>query len=538
VDLQENHGRVVSRCLIQDVADAVAAVALVKEEDWSDTLPKFDEPPATVAISLDGTCTLKCEDGWREAMVGTLAFYDRDGERQHTVYLATTPEYGKAKVLSHLGAEIGRAKTKCPDAHDVGIADGASGNWEFLGRHTDVQVVDYWHAAYLGKAALPKSWRLGSKPNLTQMHHDARTRVSPELIEAKLLKSIEALKSLTAGTSGEGYKVMVHNLPDKPNDITDDGDFHYAVLTPRAASTSGNPSAEARRFLDETTGPDRPRVYRNAVVLAVPSREGLEVARTRIRDYLGWEEVQSQLKGHEVDLIRQETLVANLGAARKKVPEAVQQAYNIVVTVSEANEVQAFKLTLDTTRPLFDQIKSDARSRIQETAVSYEALLPEGPYDLWRSGETSRRVKDPVGAFAQFPHLPKMLNRQAILDTLIQGCREGQFVLRITRPDRSYRTIWRATPDDADLKNTTMEVVLPESAELSGIEPGLLAPGVLPDLWKGEDVTVAEVRAYFSGGKVVKVARQGYDEAITIPKAPRRSWTARSPGRSKRASSG
>lgn len=155
VDLQENHGRVVSRCLIQDVADAVAAAALAKEEDWSYSLPKFEAPPATVAISLDGTCTLMCEDGWREAMVGTLAFYDPEGERQHTAYLAATPEYGKARFLGHLEAEIGRARAKCPDAHYVGIADGAKGNWEFLGRHTDVQVTDFWHAAeYLGKAAV------------------------------------------------------------------------------------------------------------------------------------------------------------------------------------------------------------------------------------------------------------------------------------------------------------------------------------------------------------------------------------------------
>ncbi len=98
IDLEENHGRVVSRCLIQDVADAVAAAALAKEEDWSDTLPKFEAPPATVAIGLDGTCALMCEDGWREAMVGTLAFSDRDGERRHTVYLAATPEYGKGEV--------------------------------------------------------------------------------------------------------------------------------------------------------------------------------------------------------------------------------------------------------------------------------------------------------------------------------------------------------------------------------------------------------------------------------------------------------
>jgi hypothetical protein len=155
LDLEENHGRVVSRCLIQDVADAVAAAALAKEEDWSYTLPKFDEPPATVAVSLDGTCALMCEDGRREAMVGTLAFYDRQGERQHTVYLAAAPEYGEAKFLGKLEVEIGRARAKCPDAHYVGIADGAKGNWEFLGRHTDVQVTDFWHAAeYLGKAAV------------------------------------------------------------------------------------------------------------------------------------------------------------------------------------------------------------------------------------------------------------------------------------------------------------------------------------------------------------------------------------------------
>jgi len=154
IDLEGNHGRAVSRCLIQDVADAVAAAVLAKEEEWSYALPRFEEPPATVAISLDGTCLHLREDGWRETMVGTLAFYDREGERLHTVYLGATPEYGKAKFLDHLEAEIGRAKAKCPEAHYVGIADGAKGNWDFLGRHTDVQVTDCWHAAeYLGKAA-------------------------------------------------------------------------------------------------------------------------------------------------------------------------------------------------------------------------------------------------------------------------------------------------------------------------------------------------------------------------------------------------
>jgi hypothetical protein len=153
-DLRDNHGRNLSRCLVQDIADAVATVAMLKEQDWSYHLPKMETSPVTVAFSLDGTCMLVCEDGWRETMVGTISFYDRSGERQHTIYLAATPEYGKATFLGRLEAEMSLAKAKYPKARYVGIADGAKGNWEFLKRHTDVQVVDFWHAAeYLGKAA-------------------------------------------------------------------------------------------------------------------------------------------------------------------------------------------------------------------------------------------------------------------------------------------------------------------------------------------------------------------------------------------------
>src|SRR5512135_2777023 len=114
----------------------------------------METPPTTVALSLDGTCAPMCEDGWRETMVGTISFYDSAGERQHTISLAATPEYGKATFLGRLEAEVSQVKAKYHKAHYIGIADGAKGNWEFLERHTDTQVVDFWHAAeYLGKAA-------------------------------------------------------------------------------------------------------------------------------------------------------------------------------------------------------------------------------------------------------------------------------------------------------------------------------------------------------------------------------------------------
>lgn len=369
-------------------------------------------------------------------------------------------------------------------------------------------------ASGMGKQ-LPKSWRLGSRPNLKQMHYDACTRVTPDLVEAKLMTEIESTKSLTSGVRAAGAEV--HNLPKFPSDVDDDGKFRFVVLGPKAASESGKPSSEAKRFIDEKMGPDSPRTHRNAIVLAVPSKDGLDVARKAIRDYLGWEEVGGQLKGQEVDPIRSETLLKSRDAARKAIPISIQQAYCIVVTVSDKNEIQAFKIS-PAGSSLFATIKADAKSRIQETAISADAMLPGGPYDLWQSGDTERYVSDLVGSFSRNPTLPKMINRQAIFDTIVQGCADGQFVLRTQRPDKSFRTLWRRDCSDIDVKDMSLAVVLPEAAILTEIAPSLIAPGVLPELWSTNVLKVSEARAYF-GGRTVKIKKEGYDEPLLIPKA-------------------
>jgi Protein of unknown function (DUF499) len=379
----------------------------------------------------------------------------------------------------------------------------------------EASISDTDPAASQSGKQLPKSWRLGSRPNLKQMHYDACTRVSPDLVDAKLLTENENTKSLTAGARAAGAEV--HPLPKFPRDIDDEGKFHYVVLGPKAASESGKPSSEAKRFIDEKTGPENERVYRNAIVLAVPSKDGLDVARKAVRDHLGWEEVSSQLKGQDVDPIRFETLSKNRGAARRAIEDAIQQAYCIVVTVTENNEVHAFKIS-PAGGSLFTTIKSDRRSRIQDTAVSADALLPGGPYSLWKDGDTERYVSDLVGAFARNPHLPKMMNRQAIIDTITQGCRDGLFVLRSTRPDKSVRTYWRRDCSDIDLKDIRLAVVLPEAATLTEISPALLAPGALPELWNGNTLNAGDVSAYF-GGRTIKVKKEGYEETMAVPKA-------------------
>lgn len=118
--------------------------------------------------------------GYREAMVGALSLYDSQGERQHTVYLAAAPEYGKAEFKQRMEREI-----VLPEALYLGIADGAATNWAFLEQHTERQLIDFHHAteyvAKIARAAHPQA-KAKAKRDLWQSEHCARLKHQPDAV--------------------------------------------------------------------------------------------------------------------------------------------------------------------------------------------------------------------------------------------------------------------------------------------------------------------------------------------------------------------
>jgi hypothetical protein len=187
-DLEQNHGRTIATSYIQNVAEWVGTIATANEEDWEYALPTLASPIATVVVSLDGAMIPMADSaGYREAMVGTLSFYDGEGERQHTIYLAAAPEYGKQEFLQRLEREILRAKQHFPAALYLGIADGAASNWRFLEQHTDRQLIDFFHATeYVGKiaqATYPQR-QAASKRSQWQHAHCGKLKHDPEALDA------------------------------------------------------------------------------------------------------------------------------------------------------------------------------------------------------------------------------------------------------------------------------------------------------------------------------------------------------------------
>ena len=146
-DMRETTRRAISVRYVKMLGDAVGMMALAKEETWEYSLPKFENEVASVGVGVDGAYMLMKDDGWREAMAGSISLYNSRGERLHTICVGATPEYGKEKFRERFLRELNRVKSVCGDIPYVGLGDGAKDNWTFLTQHTDEQVLDFFHAS-------------------------------------------------------------------------------------------------------------------------------------------------------------------------------------------------------------------------------------------------------------------------------------------------------------------------------------------------------------------------------------------------------
>ncbi len=85
-------------------------------------------------VGVPGPRANDCTHGraWHEGAVGTLAFFDEDGERLRTIYLAQMPEPYKATLVADLERELQSVLRERPDLNIVWASDGDRLQWEAL----------------------------------------------------------------------------------------------------------------------------------------------------------------------------------------------------------------------------------------------------------------------------------------------------------------------------------------------------------------------------------------------------------------------
>ena len=340
------------------------------------------------------------------------------------------------------------------------------------------------------------SWALGTTPNLTNMHVRAMARITEDQITEDLTKRIRDAK-LGRNTDG----VDVHTLPQGPTDISDTPELRFVIADPEQTAVPGeNVSEVLAAFFNRT--------YRNSLIVLAPENSRLIGLRQRIRKILGWESIES---GDDINLLNPQQkmlLPQRKQADQAGIAESIIATYSVLIAVDEEGDIKA-SLLPPGPNSSFERVKAALidEDRLLATSLDPELLTPDSFFDIWGEDETAKPVQGLYGMFASLQRLPRLLNRQVFIDTLRRSVTEGQIVLRTVRPDESQHTYWCEAPDsDEDLWKKELEIVPIAHAELHYLNPELLRPGQLPELWPDENmpITVSAIREFFNSDDVPK----------------------------------
>lgn len=155
-DLAKSHGLKISDSYLRGLAQQVGQIAVEKRIEWKIAEPEVAAPVEIIASGADGTMMPLVDEAYKEAMCGTIALYDEEGERLTTEYHGAMPQAGKADFAKNFAARVGQVIELFPNALHVCLGDGAKWNWEFFRKNFPmaIWILDFFHATlHLHKAA-------------------------------------------------------------------------------------------------------------------------------------------------------------------------------------------------------------------------------------------------------------------------------------------------------------------------------------------------------------------------------------------------
>ncbi len=209
---------------------------------------------------------------------------------------------------------------------------------------------------------------------------------------------------------------------EKSSDVPDRPRLTLVVLSPDYPRQE----AETLKLVEKITREHgtSARTYKSALIWAIAA-SGASL-KDEARKLLAWEDIQDEVetKNHKLDDTQLQQLAKNLGQAKRDLKEAVWRTYKHVALLDRNNEIRVLDLGLihssaaDTLMNLIiNRLRQDGEI---EDSISPNFLVRNWPpaFKEW----STRSVRD---AFFASPQFPRLLNAEALKDTIAKGVTNG-----------------------------------------------------------------------------------------------------------------
>lgn len=317
-------------------------------------------------------------------------------------------------------------------------------------------------------------YRFSLSPNLNKLLADRRASVQPKKVEERVRQEVQKV-------FGKGAGVDRVYFPEKSGQIADRALLTLAVLPPERTIAD----KATQTFVDAATREhgSSARTFKSALLWAVP--ESVDALRDEARKVLAWEDIADE--DLRLDELQQRLLAENVKKAQRDIGEIVWRTYKNVMLLGKDNAWKTVDLGLIHSSAA-DSLTALILGRLRQDGDLEEGVSPNFLVRNWPPAFKEWSTKAVRDAFFASPQFPRLLNPDAIKDTVVRGVENGMIAYVGKKADGTYAPFhWQTSVAavDVEISDETFLVTKEtaaayEAQKKAAPPPGPTPPGLVP----------------------------------------------------------
>jgi len=269
-------------------------------------------------------------------------------------------------------------------------------------------------------------YRFSTTENLIKRFSDRRASVSEKVIEERIRSEIQKVFATANGVERIFFPERSNSVPDRPV-------LTMAVLPPEHSMDDEAATRALARAMTWECGKSG-RTFKSAIIWCVA--ESANPLKEETRKALAWEAIDAEKDDLHIEESQKRQLDEHVRKARRDAKEVVWRTYKNLLLLGKDNELRRVDLGLvnssqapSMTDVILKRLRED--DDVQKT-ISPNFLVRKWPgFSEW----STKAVRD---AFFASPEFPRLLNADAVKETIARGVRESILAYVGKRPDGHY----------------------------------------------------------------------------------------------------
>lgn len=306
-------------------------------------------------------------------------------------------------------------------------------------------------------------YRFSLKENLNKRFADRRAGVKDEDIETRIQEEIQKVFPATEGIERIFFPHKSGQIPDRPI-------ISFIIMSPDQSIQDVPGIEQTIETMTREYGKSA-RTYKSALIWVVA--ESAASLREEARKLIAWKDIDDE--GLNLDDAQTRQLDKNLKNARSALKESVWRTYKNVMLLGKDNKIRTIDLGLPTSSSAESMCKFILLT-VRQTNDVEKDVSPRFLVRNWPPAFIEWSTKAMRDSFFASPQFPRLLNAEAVKDTIARGVSEGHLAYVGKSPDGGYSPFQYKKPIDIlDVEiSEDMFIITPEEAE-KHIKPPELA---------------------------------------------------------------